>query len=321
MAKNTAILFVAAVLMMTTANVPCPAMATDPAPDESDPTITTGTIPAKGATLFYKTKGTGDPIVVLHGGPGFDHRQFLPFIWDLAVDHQVILFDQRGTGLSDGTVDSASINIDTFVDDIEAVRQHFGIERMNLLGHSWGGILAMYYALQHTNELRSLILCSTTASVDAFDEMRTNYMGQRTTEDQAALQEIGNSEAFNNGDPEACEQFWRVWFRTYFHDRTQADRMDLFFPPNTIQNCGAVAGFVLDSIGAFDLHDELNTITCPTLIMHGKADPMPAAFAERIHEHIPGSEIVLAPEVGHWFFVDGTKIFADSILEFLGRAD
>ncbi len=70
--------------------------------DDSNPAITTGFVSAQGADLFFKTLGTGDPIIVLHGGPGFDHRQFLPFIWELAEGHQVILYDQRGTGLSSG---------------------------------------------------------------------------------------------------------------------------------------------------------------------------------------------------------------------------
>jgi proline iminopeptidase len=281
--------------------------------------ITTGTISTEGATLFYKTMGEDDPIVVLHGGPGFDHRQFLPFIWEMAAEHQVILFDQRGTGLSDAVIDSSNINITTFVADIEAVRRHFGIERMNLLGHSWGGILTMHYAVRHPKRLRSLILCSTTASVEAFDEMLANYAARRTEEDQAALDEIGGSEAFNNGDPGAWERFWRIWFRSYFADPTEADRMDLFFPPRTIQNCGAVAGLVLGSIGSFDLHEELAAVRCSTLILHGMADPMPVSYAERIHDAIPGSDLVLAPGVGHWFFVDGTEIFADSGLEFLGQ--
>jgi len=295
------------------------ASAADLPPDQSDPAITTGTITADGATLFYKTMGEGDPVVVLHGGPGFDHRQFLPFIWGLARDHQVILYDQRGTGLSGCEVDSANINIDTFVADVDAVRRHFGIERMNLLGHSWGGILAMHYALRHQDNLRSLILCSTTASAAAFGEMRANYELRWTAEDQAALQEIGDSEAFNGGDPAAWEGFWRVWFRSYFADPAQADRMDLFFPPDTIANCGKVAGLVLGSIGDFDLHEDLKAVHCPTLVLHGEADPMPIAWAQRIHAAVRGAELVMAPDVGHWFFVDGEEIFTTSVLGFLSR--
>ena len=103
-----------------------------------DPYSSEGYIETNGATLYYKTFGSGEPIVVLHGGPGFDHRQFLPFIEELAVNYKVILFDQRGTGLSSGSVDSDSINIDNFIADIDAVRETFDIEKMNLMGHSWG---------------------------------------------------------------------------------------------------------------------------------------------------------------------------------------
>ncbi len=316
------LLIVQATLLVASLTLPLAGVrAAQAEPSDSHSAITTGKIDVKGGSLFFKTRGTGDPIVVLHGGPGFDHRQFLPFIWELAQGHQVILYDQRGTGLSKGEVDSTSINIAAFVADLEAIRRYFKIERLNLLGHSWGGILAMHYALDHPDKLRSLILCSTTASVDAFGEMRSNYMERWSESDQLALGEIGGSDAFKQGDPASWEQFWRIWFRSYFHDPSQADRMDLFFPPNTIQNCGPVANLILNSIGEFDLHEDLASITCPTLVMHGMADPMPATYAERIHAAIPGSELVLAPEVGHWFFVDGTRIFADSILGFLNRIE
>ncbi len=316
--KRTSLLIVQAALLVASLALPRSGLQAAPAePGNSNPAISSGNIDVKDGSLFFKTTGTGDPIVVLHGGPGFDHRQFLPFIWELAKDHQVILYDQRGTGLSTGKVDSTSINIASFIEDIEAVRRHFEIERINLLGHSWGGILAMHYALEHPDRMQSLILCSTTASVEAFDEMRTNYMERWSEEDQLALGEIGGSEAFTQGDPASWELFWRTWFRSYFHDPAMADRLDLHFPPNTIQNCGPVANLILASVGDFDLHKELASISCPTLIMHGKADPMPAAYAERIHAAIPGSELILAPEVGHWFFVDGMAIFTENVLGFL----
>jgi proline iminopeptidase len=283
------------------------------------PEIEEGYLEVNGTTLFYKTMGKGDPIVVLHGGPGFDHRQFLPYIWELASEHQVILYDQRGTGLSSGPVDSLSINIDSFIADIEGIRRAFDLEKINLLGHSWGGILAMHYGIAHPERLRSLILCSTAASAESFTEMRENYEADRLPGDGERLMEIYSSEKFKSDDPRTIEQFWRLYFKPYFADQSLVAGLDLQFTPNTIRYSNQVAGYVLGSIGAFELHEQLQVIECPTLVIHGDADPMPYRYAERIHENIPGSELVIARDAGHWLFVDATDVFRDSILDFLAK--
>lgn len=283
------------------------------------PGVEEGRLEINGTSLFYKTMGSGEPIVVLHGGPGFDHRQFLPYIWELAERHKVILYDQRGTGLSSGPIDSTSISIDSFVADIEAVRDAFGIERMNLLGHSWGGILAMHYGIRHPENLRSLILCSTAASFESFAEMRATYEANRLPEDTALLQEIYSSEEFQNGDPLEVEKFWRVYFKPYFADQELASKLDLQFTSNSIKNGNEVAGFIFQSIGKFDLHEDLQVIRCPTLIIHGDADPMPVKYAEMIHESIEGSELVIVEGAGHWLFVDATEIFRSSVFDFLAE--
>jgi len=284
-------------------------------------TIEQGFLDVNGTRLFYKTMGSGEPIVVLHGGPGFDHRQFLPYIWELAETHQVIVFDQRGTGLSSAPVDPESINIDTFVADVEGVREALGIRKLNLLGHSWGGILAMYYGIRHPENLRSLILCSTAASADSFAEMRANYEADRLPEDAALLEQIYSSDEFESGDPDAVQRFWRVYFKPYFADQSLVSRLDLEFTPNTIEHGGTVARLVLESIGEFDLHDDLQAIRCPTLILHGDSDPMPVAYAERIHRSIDGSQLVIAEGSGHWLFADATETFTSAVLDFLASVE
>ena len=285
------------------------------------PAVEEGFVEVTGTSLFYKTMGSGEPIVVLHGGPGFDHRQFLPYIWELAARHKVILFDQRGTGLSSGPIDSKSISIDSFIADIEGVRNAFGIERMNLLGHSWGGILAMYYGVRHPENLRSLVLCSTAASFESFGQMRETYEANRLPDDAALLQEIYSSDGFQNGDPQAVERFWRIYFKPYFADQELASRLDLQFTENSIMYGNEVAGHIFESIGEFDLHEDLQAIRCPTLVIHGDADPMPVKYAEMIHDSIDGSELVIAEGAGHWLFVDATDTFTSSVLDFLDEVE
>lgn len=284
---------------------------------EGAPEFSEGFLEANGTTLYYKTIGSGEPIVVLHGGPGFDHRQFLPYIAELASRYRVILYDQRGTGLSSGPVDPDSITIDNFIADVEAIREEFGIRRMNLLGHSWGGILAMHYAIRHPGRLRTLTLCSTTATMEAFGPMVETIARNRDPEDKRLLEAIAATEEYRNGDPETFSRFWRIYFRAYFTDPSLADEMDLTFTENTIKNANAVAGLIFESIGEFDLHEDLAVVSSPTLVLHGALDPLPLEYAERIHESIAGSELVVLENSGHWPFVDATEAFRTSVLEFL----
>jgi pimeloyl-ACP methyl ester carboxylesterase len=151
--------------------------------------------------------------------------------------------------------------------------------------------------------------------------MRATYQANRSDEDTRLLTEIQASSEYQNRDPQAIERFWRVFFKPYFADPTLVEKMDLLFTENTIKYGEAVAGYILQSIGEFDLHDELKVIDSPTLIIHGDSDPMPLRHAERIHASIEGSELVIAANSGHWLFVDATETFRTSILEFLARVD
>jgi proline iminopeptidase len=221
--------------------------------------------------------------------------------------------------MSSGPVDSASITIDNFVEDLDGLRRAFGIEKLNLLGHSWGGILAMYYGIRHPDKLRSLILCSTAASFEVFAEMREAVARNRLPEDSLLLESIVATEEFHGNDAGAVERFWRVYFKAYFVDQSLATTMNLTFAYNTIHNSSAVAAHILNSIGDFDLHADLGVIEVPTLIIHGVADPMPVRYAERIHESIPGSELVLVENAGHWIFIEAREQFRVSVDDFLRR--
>lgn len=93
--------------------------------------------------LYCRCSGVGEAIVVLHGGPGVPHDYFLPHLESLSDHHRVIFFDQRGTGRSSADIDPATITMENFIADLEALRVSYGLETMHLLGHSWGGLLAM----------------------------------------------------------------------------------------------------------------------------------------------------------------------------------
>src|SRR5258706_13026603 len=96
-----------------------------------------GFIAGAGARIYYKTLGSGVPLLLLHGGPGADHSDFLPALKPLAKRCQLILIDERGSGRSERPADPKSYTLDHMVKDIERVRRHFGFPRLVVLGHSF----------------------------------------------------------------------------------------------------------------------------------------------------------------------------------------
>ena len=126
-----------------------------------------------GVELFVKTMGYGDPVVILHGGPGFDHRHMIPFKQLADSDYKVVFYDQRASGDSEGTVDSASINIDRFVEDLEAIRKSMNLGKINVIGHSFGAFLGMKYGIKYSDNLKSLILLAPASASSAFFTSRS----------------------------------------------------------------------------------------------------------------------------------------------------
>ena len=115
--------------------------------------------------LVYEVAGSGPTVVVLHGGTGLDHQYLRPMIESWTAFARVVLFDHRGNGRSAAPEDWASVTLETMVDDIDSIRAAAGAERMFLFGHSYGGFLALRYALLHPSRLDGLILASTAAHV------------------------------------------------------------------------------------------------------------------------------------------------------------
>jgi len=120
-----------------------------------------GFVPIKNAELYYREIGQGQPVIVLHGGPDFDHTYLLPDMDRLSDSFRLIYYDQRGRGKSATNVQAEDVSIQSEIEDIESLRGYFQLESMAVLGHSWGGLLALEYALRHPDRVSHLILLNT----------------------------------------------------------------------------------------------------------------------------------------------------------------
>ncbi len=129
------------------------------------------------ASLYSREIGRGQPIIVLHGGPDFDHSYLLPDLDRLADAFRLIYYDQRGRGRSVDHVLPEEVTLTSDVDDIDRVRQHFRLQSSALLGHSWGTVLALEYALRHPERVSHMILMNPgPASASDFAVLRRAYV-------------------------------------------------------------------------------------------------------------------------------------------------
>ncbi|MDX1671423.1 MAG: alpha/beta fold hydrolase, partial [Balneolaceae bacterium] len=148
---------------------------------------TEGFITVNDTDLYYKRMGSGPPVIVVHGGPLLDHGYLVDPLKPLAGDYELVFYDQRLSGRSSADSDSTYNRLDTFVEDIEELRATLELGRVHLIAHSWGGLLAMKYALHYPGNLRKLILLnSMPASTELWNREEMMLAERMTRSDSLA---------------------------------------------------------------------------------------------------------------------------------------
>ncbi len=279
-------------------------MSARPAPRE-------GFVPVKNAELFVREIGQGQPVIVLHGGPDFDHTYLLPDMDRLADAYRLIYYDQRGRGRSSGDVPGLSLS--TEVDDLDRLRQHLRLDSVAILGHSWGGLLAMIYALRHREHVSHLILLnSAPASHDGILLTRQGRLARLATQ-AAKLKAIADSPEFLAGDPAAVCDYYGLLFTGGFKHPELHPRLDMslaHFTREGVQRARAIELQLYTetySLLEFSLLPQLKQLTTPTLVVHGDYDFVPVAVAAEIAHAIPGSRLVVLKDCGHFAYIESPE--------------
>jgi proline iminopeptidase len=271
-----------------------------------------------GVPLFCETVGAGESIVILHGGPGMDHTYLLPQMLELSKTHRLILCDQRGTGRSGGSIDAASISLQNFVEDIEGIRKAYGLGKMNLIGHSWGGNLAMFYAVRYPQNLKSVILVdASAASAEMLKMVSKAQQDHMTAEDRKAFTDIIATEGFKKNNPQSVEEFFRIVFRPSFYDRTKVNQLTLQFSDATANNFSKIPGLLFQGMESFDITKQLADVKVRTLIIQGDSDPIPMEIPKTLHSLLKNSSLLVLPQCGHFPFIEAPDPFFKAISEFV----
>jgi proline iminopeptidase len=269
-------------------------------------------------------------VLLLHGGPAVPHDYmeamdaFLP-----AAGIEYYYYDQLGAGNSDQPHDDSLWTTDRFVDEVEQVRTALGLTKDNfcLLGQSWGGLLAIEYALRHQDHLKCLVISNMMASIPAYNEYaRTVLMPQLRPEDLATIQRL--EAEHKTGDPRYMGILVPQFYEKHFLRRPAADWPEpvnrafakenehiytLMQGPSELGASGRLANW--------DRFDDLKRIRVPTLVIGAKYDTMDPAYMEKMAKQLPHGEYAFMANGSHLAMYDDQQRYFAALVAFLKQQE
>jgi proline iminopeptidase len=269
------------------------------------------------AKIFYRTYGKGTPILIINGGPGMNSDGFVNLAVMLSKNNKTIIYDQRGTGRS--TVenpDSLNITMKLMVSDIECLRKNLKIDQWIILGHSFGGMLASYYATFYPEHILGMILSSSGGiDLSLLDNVRNSIDSKLT---QRELDEIKYwGEKIENGDTShyAKLQRGKALAAAYVYNKKNipiiAERLTQGYP--------LITNLVWQDLQRikFDCSKKLSTFNKPVLIIQGKQDIVGKDLAEKAHKVLRNSKLVFLNKCVHYGWLDRPDEYFKEINKFI----
>ena len=292
--------------------------------------IKEGLIPFHGYRTWYRILGDQEepgklPLICLHGGPGATHDYFGSLEPYAATGRRLILYDQLGWGNSDHIQNPSMWTVDLFVEELGVVCRTLGLKRVHILGHSWGGQLAMEYALTQPTGLASLILADTLASAPEWANEARRLIDALPEDVQ---QTIKQHEAAGTTDSPEYREAMKVFSRRHAggHIDPKPEWVIQAFKKlddNEIYLTmwGPSEFCVTGTLKDWDITNRLGEIRIPALVLCGRYDEATPALAETIHHGIPGSELVIFEHSAHFPHIEETERYLQVLDEFLSRVE
>ena len=277
------------------------------------------------ARLYVREIGEGVPIIVVHGGPDFDHEYLLPEMDGLAESFRLVYYDQRGRGRSFSGQTSEDVSIASEIEDLDRIREHFGWEACAVLGHSWGGLLAMEYAIRYPGRVSHLILMNTApASHAGARALRHELERRRSPEQSQRMAALIAAPQYQAGDIDADREYYLIHFASTVRAREQLERLvgrlRSAFTSDSIVAARAIEHRLYEQTWDrpdYDLVPHLATLRIPSLIIHGDNDFVPNGVASEIADALSGSRFMTLADCGHFAYLEQFDHVRSSIAAFM----
>jgi proline iminopeptidase len=282
------------------------------------------------ARLYYRMIGRGaDTIIAIHGGPGLDHETIFGDFKILGDKHTVIFYDQRGGGKSTLPADTGTLVAARQVQDLDELRKHFGVERVTLVAHSYGPLLAASYAIAHPSNVRRMVFFgpvpprrgdfwsrfgeSINARLDSVQRRKMAAAGRRLTDPSADTRQ-------------ACREYWAIGLRPRLAepDRTLSLlKSDMCATDPAGLRYGNRIGnrVIMGSYGDWDLRPQLRTLNVPTLVVHGEDESIPVDLVEEWVTSLPHAHLMRVPKAAHFTYAERPELVWPAVERFLAGLD
>ncbi|MCW5737627.1 MAG: alpha/beta fold hydrolase [Enhydrobacter sp.] len=249
-------------------------------------------------------------IVALHGGPGIDHSQFVPWLTPISGFAQLILVDHRGNGRS-SRPPVETCTLANMADDLEALRKTLGLGRIVVFGMSFGGMLALTYAIKYPHGVAGLVACATAASNEAFDRGLKRLDAIASPEQRDALERLRTGTVRSAQD---LEHVFTALAPFYEYDPQRS-------PPGgfkPIADIDMLNWFFAHDRHGYDVRSKLGGITVPTLVLTGRHDRIaPPDASDEIVKGIPGAQQVMFEDSGHRLMREENAKFLRTVRDFV----
>lgn len=284
-------------------------------------------VAVNGARLWYESEGSGEPLILISGGPGISHDYFHPYFSALRDSYRILYFDAFGRGKSDRAKDRREYTLARDVDDVEGLRKALGLGKINLLGHSYGGIVAQAYALRYPDSLHRLMLVDTLFSSEMWQANNDNSNAEMRNQFPEAWEKIQNvrAQGFHTCSKEYQDANDVSPAFIAFYNASNFDK--IVAGGGSINNdvyC-AITGddadyLVSRDLGNFDYRLDLKKLAMPVLIIAGRFDRISIPrWTIQYKRYAPQAQFVMFEKSGHFPFLEETSETMRVLREFLQR--
>jgi proline iminopeptidase len=276
-----------------------------------------------GGRIWYKLSGAGNatPAILLHGGPGFASYYMKP-LEALSADRPVVRYDQLGAGNSDSTKDTTLFTIAHFVAELDSLRSRLGYDKVHLVGHSWGTILAVEYYRAHPEHVASLTLASPALDIPAWEKNARNLI--RTLSD-SAQRAIRVREAEKNFEAPDYQNALNEFYGKYVWRHPDPANLDSLLKTVNMALYNYMQGpsefTITGTLRKYDVTGFLKDIKVPTLYTVGEFDEANPVIVKRFSSMTPGSRYEVLAGSGHMSEWDAPEAMNSVIRKFLRDVD